>query len=75
MLKQQGKKEMIVKLDSIEEENANYQEGNGATQRTEEISSKKNKMRQLEDEFSSLQNRFKNFENRVHDIHTKKRQF
>jgi hypothetical protein len=35
MVKEQGKKEMIIKLDSIEEENANYEDGNGATQRTQ----------------------------------------
>lgn len=45
---------MIIKLDSIEEQNANYEEGNGATQRTQEIPNKKNKMQELEDEFSSL---------------------
>lgn len=33
MLKDQGKKEMIINLDSIEEENAAYDEP-GATQRT-----------------------------------------
>lgn len=48
MLKDQGKKEMIIKLDSIQEENANYDEAIGATQRTQEKhNQKQNKMQQL----------------------------
>jgi len=75
MLKEQGKKEMIIKLDSIEEENVTYEEGNPATQRTHELANKPNRMQDLEDEFSSLENKFKNFENKVQDIHSKNKLF
>jgi hypothetical protein len=46
MVKEQGKKEMIIKLDSIEEENATYDE-NGATQRTTDKHAKVKKIQEL----------------------------
>lgn len=44
LVKDHGKKEMIIKLDSIEEENINYDD-NGITQRTAEKSKKKQQIR------------------------------
>lgn len=74
MLKDHGKKEMIIKLDSIEEQNICYDD-NGATQRTTEKNCKKKKMQELEDEFSSLENKFINFQSKVKDIKNKNQEF
>lgn len=73
MLKDHGKKEMIIKLDSIEEENA--YEDNGITQRTTEKSSKKKRMEELENAFSTLENKFKRFETKVKDIQSQNEDF
>ncbi len=69
-----GKKEMIIRLDSIQEENL-VQEGAGATHRTPEKSVKRKKMKEIDEQIDSLEKKFKNFENRVHDIHNKNKEF
>jgi len=61
---------MIIKLDSIEEENA--YDDNGATQRTADKHKKTSKIQELEDAFSSLEDKFINFQTKVKDIHTRK---
>lgn len=45
-MKEHGKKEMIIKLDSIEEENGVYDD-NGLTQRSTEKNNKKKRMQEL----------------------------
>jgi hypothetical protein len=70
-LKEKGKKEMIINLDSIEEENIQNEEMQGFTQRQKEKSLKKHRMMELDDELSSLENKFKNFETKVQDIQAK----
>lgn len=67
LTKEQGKKEMIIRLDSIEEENI-IEEAAAATQRTQEKNIKKNRMKEIDDQINALDDKFKNFENRVHDI-------
>lgn len=59
--KEQGKKEMIIRLDSIEEQNV-YEEAAQATQRTQDKNSnKKNRMKQIDEQINSLEDKFKKF--------------
>lgn len=44
---------MIIRLDSIEEENA-YEEAAMATQRTQEKNIKKNRMKEIDEQINSL---------------------
>ena len=68
-----GKKEMIINLDSIEEENG-YDEA--ATHRTQvRRYTSTTKMFELETHMNSLEHKFNKFESKVHNIQAQSKQF